>query len=161
MNTWSVSPVNLIGDDTFTDSIDLNEVHLDLKMEINEISSRSWCFEVYLHTMTRNIILSLTKMSLLLNLRLLLYCRFNIVYVNLIKLDCIRKVCEERAQFPLARLLLYCGDVTDIGPSFTCFAPYCAGIVGCLCAVVSVGYLTPFGYMHFCHGNLLKITDLR
>lgn len=92
---------------------------------------------------------------------IVVYCRFNIVYVNLIKLDCIKKVCEERAQFPLARLLLYCGDVTDIWPSFTCFAPYCAGIVGCLCAVVSVGYLTPFGYMHFCHGNLLKITDLR
>lgn len=41
VKTRSVSPVNLIGDDTFTDSIDLNEVHLDLKMEMNEISSKS------------------------------------------------------------------------------------------------------------------------
>lgn len=49
-----------------------------------------------------------------------------------------------------------CGDVTKIGPSFTCALRILRQVsFGNFC-ILSVGYLTPFGYMHFCHGNLLE-----
>lgn len=65
-------------------------------------------------------------------------------------------VCAQENIIPVAR----CHSGRS---SFTCILHYCACCIELTLFFfsLSVGYLTPFGYMHFCHGNLLEITDLR